>query len=252
MKKIFEETEIPYEILSQYGLSQEMIDDLPEQAMDSLLGGSLTPLLPLSGNDKDGNLIKKMASIALVRTDNGIDVILSTPWESNPLNKFTLEQQHDLRAGKVLLLNGENGKETYVQLDDTTNKVMSSPAEAIQHNILIYKEKIGWDELTTDNIILGKAMTFHSGNQFVTYGVDLHSNTGIRAVEGTTVDWEEKRHSLPLHGFGIYGCWVSDGVNTFKEYIPQEKYTEEMNQEMEQIGQENAKRVERITPHFGY
>jgi hypothetical protein len=168
------------------------------------------------------------------------------------LEGYTEEQQHELRAGKVLLINEQEDKSFYVQLDDITNKVMTSPAETIQHNILIYKEKIGWDELTTDNIMLGKVVTFHSGSQFMTYGIDLHSNTGIRAVVGTTVDWEEKNNRLPLHGFGIYGCWVSDGNNSLKEYIPEENYTDEMTREFEQLGDENAKKVERATPHFGY
>ena len=252
MKRIFDETDIPYNILSQYGLSQQMIDDLPEQAMDSLLGGSMTPLLPMVGKDKNGKTIKRKAAIALVRTDDGINVILSTPWKENSLEGYTEEQQHELRAGKVLLINEQEDKSFYVQLDDITNKVMTSPAETIQHNILIYKEKIGWDDLTADNIMLGKVVTFHSGSQFVTYGVDLHSNTGIRAVAGTTVDWEEKKNKLPIHGFGIYGCWVSDGNNSFKEYIPEENYTEEMNREFEQVGEDNAKKAERVNPHFGY
>ena len=50
MKRIFDETDIPYDILSKYGLSQQMIDDLPEQAMDSLLGGCMTPS---TSNDRE-------------------------------------------------------------------------------------------------------------------------------------------------------------------------------------------------------
>lgn len=34
-----EENEIPYEELRKFGLTQEMIDDLPEPIMNKLLGG---------------------------------------------------------------------------------------------------------------------------------------------------------------------------------------------------------------------
>ena len=53
-----EENEIPYEELSKFGLTQEMIDDLPEPIMNKFLGGMRTPLLPINQVDGDGVIHK--------------------------------------------------------------------------------------------------------------------------------------------------------------------------------------------------
>ena len=47
----FSESEIPYEELANFGLSQEMIDDFPESIMNKFLSGQRTPLLPMGRAD---------------------------------------------------------------------------------------------------------------------------------------------------------------------------------------------------------
>ena len=39
MKTTFDENEIPYEKFASLGLTQEMVDDLPEIVMKKMLGG---------------------------------------------------------------------------------------------------------------------------------------------------------------------------------------------------------------------
>ena len=54
MRTTFEENEIPYEKFASIGLSQEMVDDLPEMVMKKLLEGHWTPILPISVDFGDG------------------------------------------------------------------------------------------------------------------------------------------------------------------------------------------------------
>ena len=49
---------------------------------------------------------------------------------------------------------------------------------------------------------------------------------------------------LPRYNFGIYGCWVKEPDNSFKSYVPEEEYTEEMQKEFYHLGDENSQKAE--------
>ena len=44
----FQEDEVPYAILEEFGLTQEMIEDLPVDVYHDILNGRLSPVLPIS------------------------------------------------------------------------------------------------------------------------------------------------------------------------------------------------------------
>lgn len=48
----FQDNEIPFEVLASFGLSKEMVEDLPMKVLETLLNGQRTPLLPISIQDK--------------------------------------------------------------------------------------------------------------------------------------------------------------------------------------------------------
>ena len=50
MKQVrFEESEVPYQTLARFGLTQEKIEDLPMWALEDIGQGRRSPLLPLPG-----------------------------------------------------------------------------------------------------------------------------------------------------------------------------------------------------------
>ena len=52
MKQVrFEFEELPYETLSQFGLTREMIEDLPMHILEELSHGRHSPVLPIKVND---------------------------------------------------------------------------------------------------------------------------------------------------------------------------------------------------------
>ena len=57
MKKDFEfnEEQVPYGLLGQYGLTREMVEDLPEAPYSDIMNGLLSPVLPVSVKDDEGN-----------------------------------------------------------------------------------------------------------------------------------------------------------------------------------------------------
>lgn len=54
----FQDNEIPFEVLASFGLSKEMVEDLPMKVLETLLNGQRTPLLPISIQNKKGNLLE--------------------------------------------------------------------------------------------------------------------------------------------------------------------------------------------------
>ena len=71
----FQDNEIPFEVLASFGLSKEMVEDLPMKVLEALLNGQRTPLLPISIQDKKGNHVISSARLSLVRTEDGVDVM---------------------------------------------------------------------------------------------------------------------------------------------------------------------------------
>ena len=58
MKQVrFEFEELPYETLSQFGLTREMIEDLPMHILEELSHGRHSPVLPIKVNDDNGNIL---------------------------------------------------------------------------------------------------------------------------------------------------------------------------------------------------
>lgn len=98
-KENFTMDEIPYEILSEHGLSQEMVDDLPENVIESLLTGGRTPVLPFNIDDKKGK-----ARISLI--EHNLEILtkqVGVPEES----------AKQLSTGEVITFTKDQGCVTY-------------------------------------------------------------------------------------------------------------------------------------------
>ena len=54
----FKEDEIPYSLLEPFGLSQDMLEDLPAGMQSGILAGRPSPLLPITITTDDGQTIK--------------------------------------------------------------------------------------------------------------------------------------------------------------------------------------------------
>ena len=47
----FQNEELPYGILERFGLTQEMLEDLPQKAIEDILDGRRSPVLPIHVTD---------------------------------------------------------------------------------------------------------------------------------------------------------------------------------------------------------
>ena len=50
----FDEKEMPYGTLERFGLTQEMIEDLPTDVLQNILNGRHSPVLPVHSISDDG------------------------------------------------------------------------------------------------------------------------------------------------------------------------------------------------------
>ena len=105
MKQVrFEESEVPYQTLARFGLTQEKIEDLPMWALEDIGQGRRSPLLPIQVNNDEGETLKSRTRFALARMEDGkVDVVFYPQLEKSPLEAFTQEQQEDLLAGAARL-----------------------------------------------------------------------------------------------------------------------------------------------------
>lgn len=239
----FDESEIPFEALGKFGITQQMIDDLPEQVMLLLTTGQYTPVMVLNTSNEAGQTIETKARISLVRnTDGSVSLRFAPYWESADLEEFSLEEQQKLMNGLVIMR--EEGTHLYyAQLDTMTNQVMRVPVELIQHNIDSFFQKGHIDETNKQHVINGQLAEIRSNTSpdVVTVGIDLNETDGLRIVSGDAAAWQEEAYisDMPEYNFGFYGCWISDH-NGHISYVPEDKYTEEIQSELMRTAGQNA------------
>lgn len=246
----FEESEVPYQTLAKFGLTHEMIEDLPIHALDDISNGRPSPVLPVSMEVNEGYSIKSRTRFALVRmADGNVDVMFYPVLKYAPLDKFTKEQQELLKQGKAVVADvdmpdGAHVK-AFVQIDGETNQVMAVPTPVIGRNLQVPSDELCLGGTELKSIQNGEALTFAVEDEPVTVGIDLKSDTGIRFANGDGEQWrKEGKREWDKYTFGIYGCWVMDDDGNL-DYVPEEEYTEELWNEQKKAAGRHASAVAR-------
>lgn len=241
----FTEQDIPYGVLQQFGLSQEMIDDLPTCIMTRLLSGNETPALPLVTRTDDGEDTIAHARLMLVRTQEGAtDVCFIPKWDTNELKDYDSDIQQMLKNGKVTVAEVPGRGKCFVQFDDMVGQVVSIPFAIINQNISVEIAGLGLDLGDMETLRGGEPIEYSNEKGMVSMGVDLMNDFGLRITKGGISEWREEANANKLnkYNFGIYGCWTSDGFGNLN-YIKEDDYTEDMEAEMQRQGQQRAARA---------
>lgn len=238
----FTEKEIPYDILMKFGLTHEMIDDLPHNVTQRFLSGRTTPVLPILTENAEGETILSHARISLVRlTDGNVDVCFAPQWVDEDLKSFTEEQQEKLKLGEVTLADMPDKGRCFIQYDDTISQVMAVPEAVIAQNISLLTRSFSISDDAREQLQNGGIIELEINHNILSIGIDLNEDTGIRVANGDILTWQEdaKADRLPKYNFGIYGCWVADDENVLS-YVTEDDFTEEMNRELERRGSQRA------------
>lgn len=238
----FTQQEIPYETLANFGLTQEMIDDLPQNVMLRLLSSRTTPVLPIVSTNVEGIKVRSMARISLVRQDDGtVDVCFAPQWMDEELGAFTPDQQELLKFGCVTTADIPGKGRCFVQYDETINQVMTVPATIITHNISVLARTYSLSDDDKSKLEDGGIIEMEINHQTISAGIDLNDMTGIRIADGDNIVWQQdaKADDLPRYSFGLFGCWQADEDNVLS-YIPEDDYTPEILEQQQRIQSMNA------------
>ncbi len=243
----FTEQEIPYGILEKFGLTQEMVDDLPANVRQRLLTSRWTPVLPIITEDEYGEKHRAYARISLVRkTDGTVDVCFAPYCGFDKMDNYPDKDQEKLRGGAVIVANvtDKNGVRTrcYVQFDKTTNQNMYVPVLLIQQNISILADRMGLDYTDREKLQDCDILEIPDKEDMASVGIDLFDRSGLRLADGDRTVWLNEAYSteiLPKYNFGICGCWVTDD-NGNLTYYKDDEYTPEIEQELKRQGLHRA------------
>lgn len=244
MNKIekFTDEEIPYEILANFGVTQEMMDDLPACVRNKFLSGRTTPVIPIVTENVDGDRVESYAKMALVRKVNGdVDVVFIPMWEAYDLSDFDEEIRNKLISKQVATTDVSGKGRCYIQFDDTINQAIFVPVGVINKNLSSISNTYGWHDLDDMAVQEGNIVPVEVQGETYSVGIDLNELTGIRIVHGNEQDWKEevKANNLPEYNFGIYGCWIADDNNHMK-YVSEEDYDDNIRAEQKRIAGQNA------------
>lgn len=240
----FTEKEIPYKTLEQYGLTQQMIDDLPQGVIQQLLSSRKTPLLPLRATTVDGHLVQTLSHLSLTRMPNGdVDVCFAPQWADKDLGMFNEQLKNELMEGKVTTADFKDMGLCYIQYDNTVNMVLTVPTTIVDHNIMVLSAKYGLSQEQTDNMRNGLVVEIDNGDMMISAGIDLTENEALRIAKGDTLAWKEdaKAGRLPKYNFGIGGCWIADDDNSMS-YVKEDDYSDEIWDELKRRGNQNMTR----------
>ena len=101
-EKRFHREEYPLDILAEFGLTEEMIYDLPEFVHETLERGGKSPLLPICVEQPFGTT-HAYAKFCLIETEEGLDVMFSPKLKTINLDAFSDEERQALLSGKVIV-----------------------------------------------------------------------------------------------------------------------------------------------------
>ena len=238
----FQDEEIPYETLEQFGLTREMIEDLPIDILQQIYDGRPTPVLPVHVTLENGDEVSSRTRFSLVRRQDGTaDVLFYPVLDEVQFKNLDEQQQQKLLANKVIIdyknkEAAEQGIKSFLQLDTETKQVLSVPTPVIGRNLQMIADNHHLIAAELQSLQNGEVLTILSNKQQISLGIDLNSKSRIRFAAGDESQWRrESKREWDKYTFGAFGCWIMDD-NGNLNYVSDEDYTEELWNEQKKHG----------------
>lgn len=266
--KKFHRDEYPFDILGEFGLTENMIYDLPDYIHDRIEMGGMSPLLPISIKQPFG-FTHCYAKFCLVEVEDGVDVMFAPKLKEIDLSNFLKQEREMLLAGKVIVseveeaVTMENGTEekekikAFVQIDRETNSVVYTPTQIIGRNLRTITNEFDLPDDAIRGFWKGELVTIETNGDAekpasITIGIDLLSDKGVVLVPGDATQWNKIVHkAMPEYTFGNDGCWINR--HGMLSYVPEENFTQDILMALErQARQAGIPMEERTMNDFGY
>lgn len=261
MNTLFTREEFPYSILNDFGLTNEMIEDLPESVMEVILQGGYSPLLPICHSEDNIKFFHCRAKFKLVRmNDDELDVmflIQRTTGKSPDLDDYTNDEEIKkiLDGGSAVMLQTVNdiqldggeilpkGSYVFAQVDVDTNQVLVAPSPTIGKNLMTVQQQLNLTGEDIKRIQNGDVVTVKHPETLekISVGVNLFDVNGVQVVKGESYFWKQYAYqTMDEYSFGNDGVWINrKGV---LDYVKNEAFTEEILAAEQHIRDKNLHR----------
>lgn len=197
---------LPYEKLALLGIDRKKADKLPQEVKQNLVSGEVTPLMQVSINARNGDVITLPLKLQMIEGKNGEPALIAYPVkaelevERNSILRLTEKEAERLRRGDVIQkaidINGEKTQQ-YLQLDPETKSVIHKRVTDIRiEQRLKDMEKVNDIELGTQQkqqVREGKPVELNVGGEKVSVGIELKEPQGFRIVNGDMKEWERQQ-----------------------------------------------------------
>lgn len=197
---------LPYEKLAVLGIDRKKADLLPQEVKEKLASGEVTPLMQVSINARNGDIITLPVKLQLIADKNGNPALIAYPVraelevERNKVLRLTEQEAIRLRNGEVVQkaveVNGEKTQQ-YLQLDPETKSVIHRRVTDIRlEQKLKDMEKVNDIELGTQQkqqVREGKPIELNVGGEKVSVGVDLKEPQGFKVINGDMKEWKRQQ-----------------------------------------------------------
>ena len=216
-KSKFLESEIPYRMLEELGISRKNVLYMPKDLIEPLVNGRITPLVMTRYMAENGKVVEMPMKLQLFREENGeVNLMTYQVHKSMEEGRFRLTEQdrEKLHQGEALKREiREDGvrKQKFIQLDRETNALIARDSATVRiTDKLREMEKVNDIELGTNQkqaAVEGKPVELSVGDQKVTVGVDLREPQGFKVVNGDMKEWERQmkiRYDNEHEGFMGY------------------------------------------------
>lgn len=251
IRNSFKEEEIPYEVLETFGLTREMVEDLPLRVLQQISNGRRSPVLPIHVKDNQGNIIKSRTRFSLIRNEDGkVDVLFYPQLQQSNLSQFSEDKRNKLLSGKAIIdeMHTSKGNEmtAFHQIDAGTGQVLFVPTPVIGRNLQLITDEFHLSNAELNCLKNGEVLTITLGEEQLTMGIDLNEPTGIRLSDGDEQKWrQQSKREWGKHNFGCFGCWTMDEDGNL-DYVHEDDYTEEMWDELKKKGERRAGQTHKI------
>lgn len=197
---------LPYEKLAALGIDRRKADALPEEVKQRLVQGEVTPLMQVSIQARNGDVITLPLKLQMTQDKYGQPALIAYPVraeldrERNAALLLNDQEVLRLKRGEVIQKNLDlDGERTrhYLQLDPETKSVIHRKAKDLQlEQKLKDMEKVNDIELGTQQkqqIRDGKPVELNVGGEKVSVGLDLKEPQGFKLFKGDMKEWDRQQ-----------------------------------------------------------
>lgn len=197
---------MPYEKLALLGIDRQKADTLPQEIKEKLASGEVTPVMQVSLNARNGNVITLPLKLQMIADRDGTPALVAYPVRAalevgrGKELRLTAQEAERLRKGEVIqkAVDVNGGKtQQYLQLDPETKSVIHRKVTEVQlEQKLKDMEKVNDIELGTQQkqqVREGKPVELNVGGEKVSVGVDLKEPQGFKVIKGDMKEWERQQ-----------------------------------------------------------